>query len=96
MPGETTVGTILENLCLETVKDHPAMKCVDEFSSCVSALKSPPKNISKAKAQVFKAQVFLAAQPDIVDSVGLGAKKKYWDFDPPCLAELKTFLSHLK
>lgn len=95
MPGETTEGTMLEDLCLKTVKDHPAMKCVNEFSSCVSALKSPPKNISKAKAQVFKAQVFLATQPDIVDSVGLGAKKTYWDFEAPCLAELKTFLGYL-
>jgi len=96
MPGDTIKGTMLEDLCLETVKDHPAMKCVDEFSSCVSALKSPPKNISKAKAQVFKAQVFLATQPEIVDSVGLGAQKKYWDFGSDCLAELKDFLTHLK
>jgi len=96
MPGATIEGTMLEDLCLETVKDHPSMKCVDEFSSCVSELKSPPKNISKAKAQVFKAQVFLATQPDIVDSVGLGAQKKYWNFDSGCLAELKAFLSHLK
>ena len=87
---------MLEDLCLETVKDRPAMKCVDEFSSCVSALKSPPKNISKSKTQVFKAQVFLATQPKIVDSVGLGSQKGYWNFEAPCLVELKAFLSHLK
>lgn len=96
MPGATIEGTMLEDLCLETVKEQPAMKCVEEFSSCVSELKSPPKNISKAKAQVFKAQVFLAAQPVIVNSVGLGAQKEYWNFESPCLVELKAFLSHLK
>ncbi len=96
MPGETIEGTMLEDLCLETVKEQPAMKCVEEFSSCVSSLDSPPKNISKAKAQVFKAQVFLATQPDFVDSVGLGAQKGYWDFESPFLTELKAFLSHLK
>lgn len=96
MPGDTIKGTMLEDLCLETVKDRPAMRCVDEFSSCVAALESPPQNISKAKAQVFKAQVFLATQPKIVDSVGLGSQKGYWNFKSQCLAELKAFLSHLK
>ena len=91
MPGETIEGTMLEDLCLETVNDRPAMKCVDEFSSCVSALKTKPKNISKAKAQAF-----LASQPEFANSVGLGAQKGYWNFKSPCLAELKAFLSHLK
>lgn len=96
MPGETVGGTMLEDLCLKSVENHPAMKCVDEFASCVSALPASPKNISKAKVQVFKAQVFLAAQPEAVDSVGLGAQKKYWNFDSPALDELKQFLSNLK
>jgi len=91
MPGETIEGTMLEDLCLETVNDRPAMKCVDEFSSCVSVLKTKPKNISKAKAQAF-----LASQPVIVNTVGLGAQKGYWNFESPCLVELKSFLSHLK
>ena len=96
MPGETVEGTMLEDLCLKTVENHPAMKCVDEFSSCVSALPTSPKNISKAKVHVFKAQVFLATQPEVVDSVGLGAQKKYWNFNSPALDELKQFLSNLK
>lgn len=96
MPGGTIEGTMLEDLCLETVKDRPEMKCVNDFESCVSALKTPPRNISKAKTQVFKAQVFLATQPEIVDSTGLGAQKDYWNFESPCLDELKAFLSHLK
>lgn len=91
MPGETIEGTMLEDLCLKTVKDLPSMKCVDEFSACVSGLETKPKNISKAKAQAF-----LASQPVIVNSVGLGAQKGYWNFESPCLAELKAFLSHLK
>lgn len=96
MPGNKVEGTMLEDLCLKSVENHPAMKCVDEFASCVSALPISPKNISKAKVQVFKAQVFLAAQPEVVDSVGLGAQKKYWDFESPALEELKQFLSNLK
>lgn len=97
MPGETiSDGTMLEDLCLKTVESHPAMACVNEFASCISALEPAVKNIPKAKVQVFRAQVFLAAQPEIVDSVGLGAQKKYWDFESPALDELKEFLMKLK
>ena len=91
MPGTTIKGTMLEDLCLESVKDHPSMKCVNEFASCVCGLETRPKSLSKAKAQTF-----LATQPDIVNSVGLGAQKNYWDFDSPTLDELKKFLSHFK
>ena len=96
MPGETIDGTMLEDLCLKTVENHKAMTCVNEYASCISALEPIPKNIPKAKVQVFKAQVFLAAQPEIVDSVGLGAQKKYWDFESNTLDELKEFLIKLK
>jgi hypothetical protein len=91
MPGDTVEGTMLEDLCLKTVEKHPAMKCVNEYVDCVSALEIKPKNISKAKAHTF-----LAAQPDIVNSVGRGAQKNYWDFDSPALDELKQFLNHIK
>ena len=96
MPGETIDGTMLEDLCLKTVENHKAMTCVNEYASCISALEPTPKNIPKSKVQVFKAQVFLAAQPEIVDSVGLGAQKKYWDFESHALDELKEFLIKLK
>lgn len=96
MPGETIDGTMLEDLCLKTVENHKAMTCVNEYASCISALEPTPKNIPKSKVQIFKAQVFLAAQPEIVDSVGLGAQKKYWDFESHALDELKEFLIKLK
>ena len=96
MPGGTIDGTMLEDLCLKTVEGHEAMACVEQFASCVCDLPSAPRTMAKAKAQVFKAQVFLAAQPDTVDAVGLGAQKGYWDFDSPALGELKAFLEHLR
>ena len=91
MPGIDVDGTMLEDLCLKTVEKHPAMKCAEEFVVCTSALEPRPKNLSKAKAQAF-----LAAQPELVTSVGLGARRRYWDFDSPALEELKRFLMHLK
>jgi hypothetical protein len=96
MPGETIEGTMLEDLCLKTVENSPAMKCVNDFTSCVSTLKPMPKNVPKAQVQIFKAQVFLAAQSETVDSVGLGAQKNYWDFESTALDELKQFLNNLK
>jgi len=90
MPGQID-GTMLEDLCLKTVERHKAMPCVDQFASCVGALSSGPKNMSKAKAQAF-----LAAQPEAVGAVGLGAQKGYWNFASPALAELKTFLNNLR
>ncbi len=91
MPGATVAGTMLEDLCLKTVEDHPAMRCVNEFVSCVCKLKAQPRSISKVKTQAF-----LAAQPEIVNSVGVGAQKGYWDFESPVLDELKQFLSGLE
>ncbi|MBC8234641.1 hypothetical protein H8E77_34290 [bacterium] len=71
MPGNSDEG-MLEDLCLKTVQSHLAMKCVDAFSDCVSKLEIPPRNMSKAKAQAF-----LAAMPEITNSVGIGAHKGY-------------------
>lgn len=90
MPGEGVAGTMLEDLCLETVRTHPATVCVNEFAACAAALPNGPKNASKAKCQAF-----LAAQPEITNCVGLGAKKGYWDLDSPALDALKQFLLHL-
>ena len=87
MPGNSDTG-MLEDLCLKTVENHPAMKCVNSFIDCVSKLDNPPNNISKAKAQVF-----LAAMPKLVNSVGLGAKKRYWNFNSKELTNLKSFIT---
>ncbi len=90
MPGNSDTGT-LEDLCLKTVKDHPAMDCVNAFIDCVSQLESPPNNFAKAKAQTF-----LAAMPNIACSVGVAAQKQYWDFDLEVLTAIKVFLEKMK
>jgi hypothetical protein len=90
MPGDSEKG-MLEDLCLRTVKDHPVMVFIDAFVKFVLKLENPTRNIAKSKAQVF-----LAAMPDIVCSVGLGATKGYWDFNSEELITLKSFLNYLK
>jgi hypothetical protein len=96
MPGDTVDGTMLEDLCLRTVDGHRAMDCVREFASCVAELPDPPKNMSKARVQAFKAYLFLAAQSEVADCVGLGAQRDYWNLDSPVLSELKDFLLQMK
>ena len=86
MPGSSENG-MLEDLCLKTVKDNPAMKCVNSFIDCAKGLGEPPKNIAKAKAQAY-----LAAMPKILSSVGIAAQKGYWDLDSIELHDLKTIL----
>jgi len=90
MPGNSDKG-MLEDLCLQSVQDHPAMECVDIFYECFNRLEEKPRIAAKAKAQAF-----LAAMPETVYSVGMGAKKKYWDFEAAVLNDLKIFLRNFK
>ncbi|MCK5177462.1 MAG: hypothetical protein KAQ92_07070 [Candidatus Aenigmarchaeota archaeon] len=86
MSGNSNKG-MLEDLCLKTVEKHPAMECVNNFANCVSKLQNPPKIVAKSKAQVY-----LAAMPKIVNSIGLGAKNGYWNFESKELFDLKKFM----
>jgi hypothetical protein len=90
MPDNLSEG-MLEDLCLESVIDHEAMKCVDNFIACAQELKEQPDNISKAKVQVF-----LASRPKIANSIGRGAQKGYWNFNSEKLEPLINFLKQLK
>lgn len=90
MPGNSDAG-MLEDLCLKTVKDYPAMACTGSFIDCVLNLENPPNNIAKAKAQAF-----LAAMPKLANSVGVGAQKGYWNFESEELTDLKSFIDKLR
>lgn len=103
MPGNQA-ERMLEDLCLQTVADHPVINCVEGYISCLQKTlvtllpdqpKEPdihyfPKNSSKARAQAF-----LAGMHEIASSVGIAAEKKYWNFDHAVLADLKAFLQKL-
>lgn len=91
MPGDSERG-MLEDLCLRTVSDHPAMKCVDSFVSCIQGLEQPPNEVHLSKVKVV---AFLAAMPElaITNAVGRGAMKGFWNLDSPELDGLKKFLT---
>jgi hypothetical protein len=90
MPGNSDAG-MLEDLCLKTVENHPAMDCVRPFANCISELEESPNNIVKAKAQAF-----LAAMPELANSIGVGAQKGYWNFKSEELTDLKSFIDDLR
>lgn len=96
LAGSSSIG-MLEDLCLETVQNHPAMACVQKFCECVTVLDEKPKNRAKSEAQSFLAmQSFLAAMPRFVRHVGEAAQKGYWNFEAETLRELREFLLHLR
>ena len=53
VPHGATNGE-LEDVCLESVADDPAMPCVDEFFQCIdSYVGGLPNKLSKARVQAF-------------------------------------------
>ncbi len=82
---------ILEDLCLETVKNHPVMKCVEIFCECISELDCEFENPSKSKCKTF-----LSGMPISVPHIGVGAQKNYWNLESEILDKLKSFLITIK
>lgn len=103
IPGNREEG-ILEDLCLQTVQDHPAVSCVDRFIECLGSVLEKkvagqpvvegkayfPKNESKARVLAF-----LAGMHKTVNKLGEAADQGCWQFDHPALDELRAFLQEL-
>jgi len=103
MPGNSEEG-MLEDLCLSTVANHPVSVCVDAYISCLhdnleheetDMPKDPckyyfPKNKAKAKMHAF-----LAGMNKFIPSLGIAAKKGYFDFNSEILNDIKVFLQKL-
>ena len=58
MPDNRSPGD-LETLCLEAVRDVPALPCVDRYFDCLQSIGHLPRQESKARLHAF-----LAANPD--------------------------------
>jgi len=100
VPGTSTTG-MLEDLCLNTVADHPIMACVDRFVTCLDersgqadplhvasdGLYRPPRNKIKSRARAF-----LAGMLEDTRSVGVGAQQGCWNLGHAALNDLKAFL----
>lgn len=83
---------MIEDICLEAVKDDPAIKCVDGYFNCLKTTLPEngldcPSNMSKAKLQAFLAS---RKKPNL--RLGTAAKKSCFSFDDPAFNELKELI----
>lgn len=87
LPSEGKTG-MLEDLCLKSIESDPAMPCVNQYCQCLQE-KCPsfPKNISKAKVQVF-----LASRKEAEKGLGIAARDGYWPFENAAFNEVKQFI----
>ena len=87
---------MLESVCLSIVKSKEIKKCINFFMDCIegpSAKNGPykkPKNKDKARLRAF-----LAAMEEDCPSLGVAAKKDYFDFQSDELKPLLNFLEEL-
>lgn len=92
MPGNKEKG-MLEDLCLNTVLDSPVLACVNQYISCLHEnLENDafPRNEAKAKMHAF-----LSGMCKFVPSLGIAAKKSYFNFESDSLDDIKQFLQNL-
>ena len=103
MPGNADEG-MLEDLCLQTVADHPVNTCVNAYIECLrKVLEQPESNTAREDGHFYfprnlakvRAQAFLAGLEKICSSVGVAAQAGYWDFEHDSLEDLKDFLKKL-
>lgn len=79
---------MLENLCLETIDNPLVINCIDKFVECIE---NKPNNLAKMKMQIY-----LSTLDPIVNSIGIAARKGYWNFNSTGFEKLKLFMSYLK
>lgn len=85
--GETGA---LEDVCLASVNEDPAMACVNGYFDCIeqSELDGPRATwMSKAKVHAF-----LSSREDPALRLGEAAERGVWPFDAPVFSPLKSVL----
>ncbi len=82
MPDNQNKG-MLEDLCLKIVSSHPNIKCVNQYLDCLKNNKSLQIKNSKYSKNLSKAKVytFLSGMEKYIPSIGLAAKKGYFNLD---------------
>ena len=86
-------GTMIEDVCLDSVKTDPVMECIDRYFECISQTNTQgPREVWMSKARVH---AFLASRdrPDL--RLGEAAEKGLWTFDTDAFLPLKDLMSIL-
>lgn len=88
---DTKSNGMLETVCLRSVEADSAISCIDEYFKCLKEkLKSIPKNMEKARLQVF-----LASRKKVPRMLGVAARQGVWPWNSPVFDNVKNFLNAL-
>lgn len=82
---------MLETLLWETVAESSEGQCVEDFFACVERINGG-EVIRPHKARAY---AWIATRPHPEVSVGIAAKKGYWDLQHQALSGLRGFLNSL-
>ena len=93
MPDNQNSGA-LENLCLQTLEGIKIKECIDDYISCFypDMNQHEKEKFNEPKSKIL---LFLSSRAPIVNALGLGAQKGYWDFMHQCFDDIKKFLHSL-
>ncbi len=89
LPGGDQEG-MLETLLCKTFAGTAVDRCIVDFLRCVEESNEPVRRPDKARAHAY-----LATKPDPHVSVGVAARKGYWDLDHAALDSVRGFLALL-
>lgn len=90
LQGEGDEG-MLETLLCKTFANTPLDRCIDAFFECARTM----SNSSVMRPDKARARVYLTTKPESHVSVGVAAKKGYWDLDHPAFVHVGHFLKIL-
>ena len=84
---------MLEDLCLDSIKGTPEMKCVDRFLRCVRGDSNEKKYLDFFKTpSKNRILAYLASQKEAHGSIHVAAEKGIWGIYNPSFNKLKNFL----
>lgn len=86
LPDENRQG-MLETLLCESFAATPVDQCIEVFFECVEQFGHVPRQPDKVRAHVY-----LTTKPDPHLSVGVAAKKGYWDLRHNVFSRVRDFL----
>ena len=90
LPDNQSSG-MLETLLCKTLEGTQMSECIDGFFECVTS--SSGEDLRRPDKSRAFAYISIMSYPNV--SVGVAAKKKYWDLDHPVFDDIRVFLRSL-
>lgn len=90
LPGNNRPG-MLETLLCQSFTGTPEEACINAFFGCVEDASGVPLQ----RPHKARARAYLATKPEPHLSVGVAAKRDYWDLNHPVFDQLRQFLRAL-